>query len=182
MILEWEFLLKWYLNKIFLLQQYSNKIKLLSFIKSFSAPVISYIFNLNGENQTGTIRDQKSRVKKNFSSPLNWAERREGKFQSHPSLIFKPLWAAKTICCVVPFCITRELTEMQIRPKSVSFNFFCWGWRKKVADKNLFPWKIEKCEWRRRHDIQYNVIRHNVTRHNVTRHNNMRHEETKHSV
>jgi len=43
------------LEQDFLLKQYSNDIKLLRFVYSHSAQLILFIFDMNGENLTGTV-------------------------------------------------------------------------------------------------------------------------------
>ncbi len=77
------------LSRLMMFKHRLNEIKLLIFVKSHSASVISSIFNLNGENQTSTVRDVNVTVKKNFSALLNWADQREQKFQCCPCLIHR---------------------------------------------------------------------------------------------
>jgi len=48
---------KQYLNEIFLFKWYSNEIKNLRFVYSHSAPVISFICDLNGENLARPVQD-----------------------------------------------------------------------------------------------------------------------------
>jgi len=62
---------KLFLNKIFLLEQYPYQMKLLSFVSSRSVPVISSIFNLNREVQTGGVQDLNGADWQKFSaSPM----------------------------------------------------------------------------------------------------------------